>query len=137
MTALSHFFPTRDLFFRDFFDDFSPAKGQAWAPKLDLVENEDSYVLQADIPGVDEKDIKVTLEDNVLSITGERKHEEESKDKNAHRIERSYGSFIRRIQLHGELDVDHVDAHYNKGVLEIKVPKKEEQRQHKEIPVRF
>jgi HSP20 family protein len=99
----------------------------AWAPRLDVHESKDAYVVQADLPGVDKKDIQVSVEDGVLTLRGERKIEREDKAEDGawHRVERRNGSFQRSLHLGEGVDVDQVKADYKDGVLTVQIPKKE------------
>ena len=98
-----------------------------WAPSVDIEETEDKYVIKADLPGVDKKDIDVKLENGVLSIRGEKQVEKETgKDTRHHRRERFYGTFARSFTLPDAVDADAVDASYRDGVLSLHIPKKEE-----------
>jgi len=94
-------------------------------PKVDVSETDKEVQVKADLPGIDEKDIEVTLSDGVLTIKGERKEEKEEKDekKSYHRVERSYGLYSRSIALPSEVEEDKVKAEFAKGVLTIKMPK--------------
>ena len=106
----------------------SPEKGfgpfRAW-PALDIGEDKNTVTVKADIPGLKQEEIEVNVDGDILTIKGERKAEEEQKDKNYHRIERVYGSFQRSIQLGTDIDKDKVKASYKNGVLEITLPKVE------------
>jgi HSP20 family protein len=106
-----------------------------WVPAIDISETKDEIVVKAEIPGMDEKDISVTLSGDNLMIKGERKSEKEEKDKQFHRIERSYGVFQRTIRLPVGVDADKIKANYVKGVLEVHLPKKAEIKP-KEIPIK-
>ena len=98
-----------------------------WAPTVDIEESDDSYLIRADVPGVDKKDIDVRLDNGVLSITGEKKVEKETgKGSKQHRTERYCGSFSRRFTLPTTIKSDKVDASYKNGVLSLKIPKAEE-----------
>ncbi|HKJ51431.1 MAG TPA: Hsp20/alpha crystallin family protein [Gammaproteobacteria bacterium] len=98
-----------------------------WAPSVDIEESEDKYVIKADLPGVDKKDIDVKLENGVLSIRGEKQVEKETgKDTRHHRRERFYGTFARSFTLPDAVNADAVDASYRDGVLSLHIPKKEE-----------
>jgi HSP20 family protein len=96
-----------------------------WTPAVDIKEENERFVLKADIPGVDAKDIEVTMEDGVLTIKGERKHESEEEANGYKRIERSYGSFYRRFSLPDSADAERVTAKGKNGVLEVVIPKHE------------
>lgn len=99
--------------------------GGDWYPALDLLEEKDQYLLKADLPGIKKEDIKISFEHGVLRIDGERKSETEHKDRQAHRIERSYGRFVRVINLGTDVDQNKIKANYKDGILEICVPKSE------------
>ncbi|MGE0642154.1 MAG: Hsp20/alpha crystallin family protein [Nitrospira sp.] len=96
-----------------------------WTPSVDISETEGEYQIKAEIPDVKKEDVKVTLEDGVLTIQGERKHEKEEKGKKYHRIERSYGSFVRTFSLPDVIDEDKVRAEFKEGVLNLSLPKSE------------
>jgi HSP20 family protein len=108
--------------------DFTAA---TWAPSVDIFETEKELVLTAEVPGIDEKDIEIKIEDNTLSLKGERKFEKETKEENYHRIERSYGSFYRAFALPGSIDPERIKATHENGVLKITMPKKNERRPRK------
>lgn len=97
-----------------------------WNPAVDILENNDHFVLKAEIPGMTKDDVKITLENNVLTIRGEKKNETEKKEENYHRIERSYGSFERSFTIPGTIKVNEIDAQYKDGVLTLTLPKAEE-----------
>ncbi len=98
----------------------------AWSPAVDIYENEDEIILSAEVPGIDEKDVEISLENNTLTLKGERKFEKETKEENYHRIERSYGSFFRSFTLPTTIDQDKVHAEHENGVLRVHLPKKPE-----------
>ena len=95
-----------------------------WSPAVDIYETGDKLVLTAEVPGIDEKDIEIKVEDNTLTVRGERKFEKETKEENFHRIERSYGSFFRAFTLPASIDADKIQAENENGVLKIVMPKK-------------
>ena len=97
----------------------------SWAPSVDIKEEEQQYLVHADIPGVDPKDIEITVEKGVLTLKGERRSKSEKTEGKVHRSERSYGSFVRRFSFPESVDVDSISASGNHGVLEITIPKKE------------
>jgi HSP20 family protein len=97
--------------------------GGAWAPRTDVYEHDGSIVVKAELPGVDKKDINVAIEDGDLVIQGERRSEETVNEKDFYRMERSYGSFYRRLPLPEGVSSDKIDAKYADGILEVKVPK--------------
>ncbi|MCJ7488053.1 MAG: Hsp20/alpha crystallin family protein [Candidatus Aminicenantes bacterium] len=100
--------------------------GGTWAPSVDIYENENEVVLAAEIPGVDEKDVVIKVEDNNLTLRGERRFEKETQEENYHRIERSYGSFFRSFALPSYIDQDRIEAEHENGVLKIRMPKRAE-----------
>lgn len=102
-------------------------QSSAWNPAVDVLEETDKIVVKVEAPGVDEKDLRVTFEDGVLTVSGERQFERKD-DRNYHRIERAYGSFTRSFSLPRSVDAAQIAANYRNGVLEIEVPKKEESR---------
>ena len=112
-----------DTFFRSF--DMQPFEGRigAFSPKVDVTENEKEFNISAELPGMDDKDIDVSLQNDMLTIRGEKKEEKEDKGKDYYRMERSYGSFSRTIPLPVEVETDKVDAKFKKGVLIITLPK--------------
>jgi HSP20 family protein len=111
----------------DRFFDFRPfrrfTEEGEWMPSVDVSETAKEIIVNAEIPGVEAKDIDVNLDGNVLTIKGERKREHEEKEENFHRIERSYGSFFRTLSLPSEVDGEKIKATYKKGVLRITLPK--------------
>jgi len=98
----------------------------SFAPPVDIYEDEHNIALKLEVPGIDEKDIDVRVEDNTLTVHGERKIEKEEKEENFRRIERQYGSFTRSFTLPSSVDPEQVSAHYDKGVLKISLAKKAE-----------
>ena len=108
-----------------------PGNGGAmrrWLPAMDLVETDEHFVLRADLPGMGEDDVKIELEDNTLSISGERKAEHESKNEGYYRVERAFGSFSRSLTLPQGVDPASVAASFDRGVLEVRIPKPEERK---------
>jgi len=137
MTVLTRWEPFRefntlqDRMNRLFRDSFSDGREESlttssFAPAVDVYEDEHSTTLKLDVPGIDEKDIDVRLENNLLTVTGERKFEKEEKEENYRRVERQYGSFSRSFTVPSTLDPESVTASYDKGVLKIKLAKKAE-----------
>ncbi|MDD8017466.1 MAG: Hsp20/alpha crystallin family protein [Bacteroidota bacterium] len=102
--------------------------GHDWSPAVDVVENDEAYVLKAEIPGMNKDDVKITLENNVLTIRGEKKNENEKEEGNFHRVERSYGMFERSFTIPGSIKVNDIDAQYNNGILTMTLPKAEESK---------
>jgi len=98
---------------------------ERWVPAVDIRETDDALLVQAELPGIDKKDVKVEVKDGVLTISGERKYEKDVKEENVHRIERSYGKFVRSFALPTNVDTERVDATMKNGILEIRLPKQE------------
>lgn len=98
----------------------------SWAPRVDIYEKEDSYVVRADLPGIKKEDIEIDLKDNTLAVRGEKKFNGKSDKENYVRIERKYGKFVRNIRLSDNVDSGKIKASYKDGVLEINIPKREE-----------
>src|SRR5689334_4968123 len=111
---------------------FEPAnlanRAQRWAPAMDLVEADDHFVLKADLPGLAEDDVTIEVQDNVLTISGERKAEHERKEKGFYRLERSFGRFSRSLTLPEGVNADAISANFDKGVLAVSIPKPEERK---------
>jgi len=105
--------------------------GGTWTPSVDIYETENALVLTAELPGIDEDDVEIKIEDNTLTLKGERKLEKETKEENYHRIERSYGSFYRSFTLPHYIDQDKIEAIHENGVLKITMPKKPELKPRK------
>ncbi|HEY1270954.1 MAG TPA: Hsp20/alpha crystallin family protein [Terriglobales bacterium] len=137
MTVLTRWDPFRefstlqDRMNRLFQDSFGQNREDAltttsFAPAVDVYEDEHSITLKIEVPGIDEKDIDVRLENNTLTVHGERKFEKEEKEENYRRIERQYGSFTRSFTLPTTVDADSISADYDKGVLKVKLAKKAE-----------
>ena len=102
------------------------ALGGSWAPAVDIYEKDGNIVLKAELPGVDPKDVDVRVENNLLTLRGERKFDNEVKRDNYHRVERSYGSFSRSFTLPNVVDTANIKAEYRDGVLHMTLPKREE-----------
>ena len=137
--------PKRKLL-RSLFDDFfdvveTPGRGRRswfegamWEPAIDLIDQKDKLVAKVELPGVEKKDVKISLTDNSLTIQGEIKKEEETKKEDYYYRERAYGNYSRTITLPAEVDKDKIIAKFNNGILEITLPKKPEV-QPKEITI--
>ncbi len=112
-----------DNFFRGF--DMEPLEGRlgAFSPRVDMTENDKEIKITAELPGMDEKDIEVSLNKDALTIRGEKKEEKEQKGRDYYRMERSYGSFSRTISLPVEVETDRIEARLKKGVLTVTLPK--------------
>ncbi len=133
--ALIRWEPVRELgtiqnemnrLFNTYFDTPTATNGgslRRWLPAMDLVETEGDFVLRADLPGMSESDVNLELDDNVLTISGERKTEHEDRKAGYYRVERSSGSFRRSLTLPEGVDPESVHATFDKGVLEVTVPK--------------
>jgi len=111
----------------------TPAPGNSgtmrrWMPAMDLVESGDHFVLRADLPGLGQDDVKIELEDGTLTISGERKAEHEANEEGYYRVERAFGSFSRSLTLPQGVDADGVTAGFDRGVLEVRIPKPEERK---------
>jgi len=102
-----------------------PQALRRWIPAMDLVETNEDFVLRADLPGLSEKDVNIELEDNVLTVSGERKSEHEERKEGYYRVERASGSFSRSLTLPEGVDPESVKASFDRGVLEIRIPKPE------------
>jgi HSP20 family protein len=112
--------------FNTLFEPATANGSQRWTPAMDLVEAEDHFVLKADLPGVSEGDVSIEVQDNVLTISGERRAEHERKERGWYRIERAFGRFSRSLSLPEGVDADSVTASFDRGVLEVRVPKPEQ-----------
>jgi HSP20 family protein len=122
------------------FDAFFGANGNTsggngrmrrWVPAMDLVEQGDHLVLRADLPGLSEDDIEIEVKDGVLTLAGERKAENQEKADGYYRVERSFGRFSRTLTLPDGIDPDKIAANFDRGVLEVKIPKPEERKAHR------
>ena len=126
--------PRQDLFhwFLEDFDlpGFGTAEGE-WLPAFDVSETDDEVIVKAELPGMDVKDIDITMTDGLLTIKGERKMEKEDKRENYHRIERQFGSFSRSLNLGVNVKGDSIDAGYKDGILTVTLPKAEEDKPKK------
>jgi HSP20 family protein len=114
--------------FNSFFDESNGGQGRRWAPAVDLLEREDSLILKADLPGLSEDDVQIEVRDNVLTIAGERSAEHADKQNGYYRVERSFGRFSRSLQLPEGVDADRIAASFDKGVLEVTIPKPEQRK---------
>ncbi len=130
--ARRDFSTLQDRVNRIFRESFSPEGSDEalttsnFAPPVDVYEDEHNITLKIEVPGIDEKDINVTIENNTLTVRGERRFEKDEKEENFHRVERMYGSFTRSFTLPNTVDPEQVSAHYEKGVLKIRLAKKAE-----------
>jgi HSP20 family protein len=138
MTVITRWDPFRefstlqDRMNRLFRDSYGPEGREeslttsTFAPPVDVYEDEHNVALKIEVPGIDEKDIDVRIENNVLTVHGERNFEKEEKEENFRRVERQYGSFTRTFTLPTTVDAEKVSANYDKGILKISLPKKAE-----------
>jgi HSP20 family protein len=112
------------------FDAFFGQTDQArrWVPPMDLVEAEDHFILKADLPGLTESDVNIEVQDGTLTISGERKAEHTQREKGWYRIERSFGGFNRSLTLPDGVNPDGIQASFDHGVLEVRIPKPEERK---------
>jgi HSP20 family protein len=138
--ALIRWEPARELnslqsemnrLFNTFFDTPTATPGDSgrrWIPAMDLVETDEHFVIRADLPGLSDEDVNVELEDNVLTVSGERKAEREDRKEGYYRVERAYGRFQRSLTLPEGVDAEKIEASFDKGVLEVRIPKPEERK---------
>jgi HSP20 family protein len=138
--ALIRWEPVRELntiqsemnrLFNSFFESPSPTNGTSlrrWIPAMDLVETNGEFVLRADLPGLTENDVNIELEDNLLTVSGERKSEHEGRKEGYYRVERASGKFSRSLTLPDGVDPEKIDAGFENGVLEVHIPKPEERK---------
>ena len=115
-----------DRFFEDFASRDHIGGEKAWTPSMDVSENENAFTVKAEVPGMDKKDIDITLTDGLLTIKGEKKSERNEAEENYHLVESSYGSFSRTLRLPVDVELSKVDAKYKDGILTIVLPKAEE-----------
>jgi HSP20 family protein len=139
--ALVRWEPVRELnslqnemnrLFNTFFDAPAPGNGggalRRWIPAMDLVETPEHFVLKADLPGLTDEDVKIEVEDSVLTVSGERTAEHEDKREGFVRVERAFGAFRRSLTLPEGVNAEGVTASFDKGVLEVRIPKPEERK---------
>lgn len=115
-----------DQFFRGWPGSASSGEAFGWAPPIDVLDRSNEIVLRADLPGVTDKDVQVTVQDRTLTIHGERKEEKEDKNENYYCSERSFGSFTRSLTIPTGINSDQIEANFKNGVLEIRLPKAQE-----------
>ncbi len=140
--ALVRWEPVRELntiqqemnrLFNTFFDSPTPSGSgnggaRRWIPPMDLVETDDHFVLRADLPGLSDGDVKIEVQDNVLTLSGERRFEHEAKKDGFYRVERGSGSFARSLTLPEGTNLEAIAASFDKGVLEVRIPKPEQRK---------
>jgi len=129
-TGLARLRDQMDDLFRRFLDDGSlmPWSGGNWMPALDVAEKEDSFLVKVELPGMKSEDIDISVQGNVLSVSGEKKETAEEKDKNYYHVERRFGSFRRDVSLPAGVDASKIEAAFHEGVLTITLPKSEEEK---------
>ena len=121
--------------FRDLNEGENPLTTASFVPAVDIYEDDKKVMLKLEVPGIEQKDLDVSVENHTLTVKGERKFEKEEKEENFHRIERRYGSFYRAFTLPSSVDTEHVSASYNAGVLKLELAKKPE-AQPKQIEIK-
>jgi HSP20 family protein len=135
MTVLTRWDPFREIhtlqnrlnrLFEEQYGSQEAITTSAFVPPVDIYEDQHGIQLKLEVPGIDQKDLDIKVENNVLTVSGERKFESEQKEENFHRIERRYGSFTRSFTLPNTADTDNISAEYNNGVLNIHLAKREE-----------
>jgi HSP20 family protein len=109
----------------DLWDTEGVTTGGEWTPAVDVIENEHALTIKAELPGIDAKDVAVTVDNNILTLKGERHAEKEVKKENYHRVERAYGRFARSFALPAFADAEKVKADFKNGLLTVTIPKKE------------
>ena len=142
--ALIRWEPVRELhtmqnemnrLFNTFFDSPRAENGHAvarrWIPAMDVVETDDYFVLRADLPGLSEKDVNIELEDNVLTVSGQRKADHEQRSEGYYRVERTSGAFSRSLTLPEGVNAEGIQASFDRGVLEVRIPKPEQHKPRK------
>lgn len=146
MTSLTTWKPVRDLFdirndmSRVFDDLFRPVRYRPrngswdWLPAVDILEADDRVEIRAEVPGLSEKEVQVSVTDSVLTLKGEKTHEKQEKENKYHRVERNYGRFQRSFTLPANLNAEAIKATFKNGILTLSVPKME-QAKPKEIPI--
>lgn len=134
MTLIKYSQPGRDIFGKrfsdimdEFFNDAVATRRDTFTPSIDISETEKQFVIDVDVPGVDKKDIELSIENNTLTISGERKFEKKEDNKQYHRVESHYGTFSRTFSLPDNVNTESIHASYNNGILSITVDKSEQQ----------
>lgn len=116
----------------DWFGDFSPPR---FAPTIDVANEKKHVRVTAELPGLNAEDVKLTVEDNALTIRGEKKEEHTDDNEGYYRTERSYGAFTRTVPMPVPIDPDHVEARFDKGVLTVRLPKVKEEKKERSVPI--
>jgi HSP20 family protein len=142
MTLIKYSQPNRDIFGKrfsdimdEFFNDAVATRQHAFAPSIDISETDKQYVIDVEVPGLDKKDIELNVDNNTLTISGERKFEHKEEEKHYHRVESSYGSFSRSFSLPDNVNSESIQATYNNGILNITIDKSE-QKMKKQIKIK-
>lgn len=126
--AMEPFFPDWERWTKFFPTGAEGVAEREWYPVVDVHEKDDAYLITAELPGLNKKDVHVTVEGNVLTLSGERRYEHEEKQEKCHRLERAYGHFTRSFTLPGAVKADAVEAKFKDGVLTLVLPKSEEKK---------
>lgn len=142
MTLIKYTQPNRDIFGKrfsdimdEFFNDAVATRQHAFAPSIDISETDKQYLIDVEVPGMDKKDIELNVDNNTLTISGERKFEKKEEDKHYHRVESSYGNFSRSFTLPDNVESESIQATYNNGILHITI-EKSEQKMKKQIKIK-
>ena len=142
MTLIKYSQPNRDIFGKrfsdimdEFFNDAVATRQQTFAPSINISETDKQYLIDVEVPGVDKNNIELNVENNTLTISGERKFEKKDEGKHYHRVESSYGSFSRSFTLPDNVKDDTIQATYNNGILNITI-EKSEQKMKKQIKIK-
>jgi HSP20 family protein len=120
-----------DTFFANGRSNGADSRSRRWVPAMDLMETDDALVLKADLPGLERDDVSIEVKDNVLTVAGERKAEHSEKADGFYRVERAFGSFARSLTLPDGIDAEQVAASFDRGVLEVRIPKPAERKPHR------
>jgi HSP20 family protein len=120
-----------DTFFANGRSNGADSRARRWVPAMDLMETDDALVLKADLPGLERDDVSIEVKDNVLTVAGERKAEHSEKADGFYRVERAFGSFARSLTLPDGIDAEQVAASFDRGVLEVRIPKPAERKPHR------
>ena len=123
-----------NFFDRDLFE--TSYRHSVWEPAVDISETQEDFQVNADLPGLTKDDVKISYEDGVITIKGEKRQEKEEKEKNYHRVERRYGAFERSFRLPARVEANKIEAKFKDGVLSLRLPKAEDAKP-KEIPIKI
>ncbi|MFN0158596.1 MAG: Hsp20/alpha crystallin family protein [Bacteroidota bacterium] len=127
-----------DGVFRGGIQDEGSLFSTTWSPAVDIAEHDTEYVVKVELPGINKDDVKITMQNNILTIRGEKKQEKETKESNLYRVERAYGSFRRSFTLPATVKGDKIEASYNDGILSITLPKADEAKPKQiEVKVKY